>query len=155
MKLFIGRPRLVVSHSTCPPLSSPPHANSFVIGPAVIKHTQSNSIPPYLRTTKSIPSRQLTVSDTTANLAEDPPRSPAPVSTGGRSGVRRSSDGHNEHSRIVLPPETGEQPSLSSGLSDAPWLNGRRPGSLYSIIEYEYPPPPLPPPPPLCSPFTI
>ena len=33
------RPRLVVSHSTCPPLL-PPHANSFVIGPAVIKHTQ-------------------------------------------------------------------------------------------------------------------
>ena len=33
------RPRLVVSRSTCPPLSSPPHANSFVIGPAVIKHT--------------------------------------------------------------------------------------------------------------------
>jgi hypothetical protein len=30
-----------------------------------------------------------------------------------------------------------EQPSLSSGLSDAPWLNSRRPGSLYSIIEYE------------------
>jgi len=29
------RPRLVVSRSTCPPLSSPPHANSFVIGPAV------------------------------------------------------------------------------------------------------------------------
>ncbi len=36
-----------------------------------------------------------------------------------------------------VPPETGEQPSLSSGLSDAPWLNRRRPGSLYSIIEYE------------------
>jgi len=33
------RPRLVVSRSTCPPLSSPPHANSFVLGPAVIKHT--------------------------------------------------------------------------------------------------------------------
>ena len=33
------RPRLVVSHSTCPPLSSSPPANSFVIGPAVIKHT--------------------------------------------------------------------------------------------------------------------
>jgi hypothetical protein len=33
------RPRLVVSHSTCPPLSSSPHAHSFVIGPAVIKHT--------------------------------------------------------------------------------------------------------------------
>jgi hypothetical protein len=47
------------------------------------------------------------------------------------------SDGHSEHSRIVLPQETGEQPSLSSGLSDAPWLNRRRPGSLYSIIEYD------------------
>ncbi len=35
------RPRLVVSHSTCPPLSSSPHAHSFVIGPAVIKHTRS------------------------------------------------------------------------------------------------------------------
>ena len=34
------RPRLVVSHSTCPPLSSSPPANSFVIGPAVIKHTR-------------------------------------------------------------------------------------------------------------------
>jgi hypothetical protein len=33
------RPRLVVSHSTCPPLSSSPHANRFVIGPAVIKNT--------------------------------------------------------------------------------------------------------------------
>ena len=35
------RPRLVVSHSTCPPLSSSPHANSFVIGPAVINHTHT------------------------------------------------------------------------------------------------------------------
>jgi len=30
------RPRLVVSHSTCPPLSPSPHANSFVIGTAGI-----------------------------------------------------------------------------------------------------------------------
>ena len=30
------KPRLVVSHSTRPPLSSSPHAHSFVIGPAVI-----------------------------------------------------------------------------------------------------------------------
>jgi hypothetical protein len=37
------RPRLVVSHSTCPPLSPPPNANSFVIGPAVIKHTHTFS----------------------------------------------------------------------------------------------------------------
>jgi len=34
------RPRLVVSRSTCPPLSPSPHANSFVIGTAVINtHT--------------------------------------------------------------------------------------------------------------------
>jgi hypothetical protein len=30
------RPRLVVSRSTCPPLSPSPHANSFVMGTAVI-----------------------------------------------------------------------------------------------------------------------
>jgi hypothetical protein len=34
------RPRLVVSRSTCPSLSPSPHANSFVIGTAVINtHT--------------------------------------------------------------------------------------------------------------------
>jgi hypothetical protein len=34
------RPRLVVSRSTCPPISPPPHVNSFVLGPAVINtHT--------------------------------------------------------------------------------------------------------------------
>jgi hypothetical protein len=38
------RPRLVVSHSTCPPLSSSPHAHSFVIGPAVIKHTHTHPL---------------------------------------------------------------------------------------------------------------
>ena len=51
--------------------------------------------------------------------------------------VGGSSDGQDEQSRIVLPPEAREQPSLSSGLSAAPWLNRRRPGSLYSIIEYD------------------
>ena len=89
----------------------------------------SNSIPPYLRTTESTSSRQPTVSATTASSAEAPPRSPAPMSTEDRSGVGGSSDGQDEQSRIVLPPETGEQPSLSSGLSDAPCLNRRRPGS--------------------------
>jgi hypothetical protein len=35
------RPRLVVSRSTCPPLSPSPHANSFIIGTAVInKHIE-------------------------------------------------------------------------------------------------------------------
>ncbi len=34
--------RLVWCHGTCPPLSSPPHANSFVIGPAVIKHKHTH-----------------------------------------------------------------------------------------------------------------
>jgi len=38
------RPRLVVSHSTCPPLSFPPHTNSSVIGPAVIKHTWAATV---------------------------------------------------------------------------------------------------------------
>jgi hypothetical protein len=50
----------------------------------------SNSIPPYLRTTEPTSSRQPTVSAATANLAEAPPRSPAPVSTAsteGRSAV--------------------------------------------------------------------
>jgi hypothetical protein len=37
------KPRLVVSHSTCPPLSSSPHAHSFVLGTAVINtHTPSS-----------------------------------------------------------------------------------------------------------------
>jgi hypothetical protein len=38
---------------------------------------------------------------------------------------------------IVLPPETGEQLSISPGLNDAPWFNHRRPGSLFSIVEKE------------------
>jgi hypothetical protein len=39
-----GRKRLVVSRSTCPPLSTPPHANSFIIGTAVINtHTQTSA----------------------------------------------------------------------------------------------------------------
>ena len=38
------KPRLVVSHSTCPPLSSSPHAHSFVLGTAVINtHTEQRS----------------------------------------------------------------------------------------------------------------
>jgi hypothetical protein len=82
-------------------------------------------------------SRQPTVPANTANSAGAPPRSPAQVSSEDQSGVGGSSDGQDEQSQIVLLPETGEQPSLSSGLSDAPWLNSRRPGSLYSIIEHE------------------
>jgi hypothetical protein len=42
-----------------------------------------------------------------------------------------------EQSQIVLPQEAGEKPLLSSDLSDTPWINHRRPGSLYNIIEYE------------------
>jgi hypothetical protein len=34
------KPRLVVSHSTCPPLSSSPHAHSFVLGTAVINNNK-------------------------------------------------------------------------------------------------------------------
>ena len=39
-------------------------------GAADLLSTSSNSIPPYLRTTESTPSRQPTVSATTATLAE-------------------------------------------------------------------------------------
>jgi hypothetical protein len=40
------KPRLVVSHSTCPPLSSSPHAHSFVLGTAVINtHTPTHTLP--------------------------------------------------------------------------------------------------------------
>jgi hypothetical protein len=39
------KPRLVVSHSTCPPLSPSPHAHSFVLGTAVINtHTISHDV---------------------------------------------------------------------------------------------------------------
>ena len=91
-----------------------PGANSGVAIRGDRRHlfAYSNSIPPYLRTTKSTSSRQKTVSATTANLSEAPPRSPAPVSTEDRSGVRGLSDGQDEQSLTVLPPETGEQPSL-------------------------------------------
>ncbi|MFN9941928.1 MAG: hypothetical protein ACK56I_20880, partial [bacterium] len=58
-------------------------------------------------------------------------------SGGGLRLVGGSSDGQDEQSQIVVPPETGEKPSLLSVLSDAPWLNRRHPGSLSSIIEYE------------------
>jgi hypothetical protein len=54
----------------------------------------SNSIPHYLRTTEPTSSRQTTVSATTANPAEAPPRSQALVSTEDRSWVGGSSDGH-------------------------------------------------------------
>jgi hypothetical protein len=36
------KPRLVTSHSTCPPLSPSPHANSFVIGTAVLNNNYSS-----------------------------------------------------------------------------------------------------------------
>ena len=39
------KPRLVVSHSTCPPLSSSPHAHSFVLGTAVINNNLDCCIP--------------------------------------------------------------------------------------------------------------
>ena len=38
------KPRLVVSHSTCPPLSSSSHAHSFVLGTAVINTTHNSKV---------------------------------------------------------------------------------------------------------------
>ena len=43
-------PRLFESHSTCPPLSSSPHAHSFVLGTAVIINNNSLSNPPSNKT---------------------------------------------------------------------------------------------------------
>ena len=37
------KPRLVVSHSTCSPRSSSPHAHSFVLGTAVINNNNNNT----------------------------------------------------------------------------------------------------------------
>ncbi len=60
-----------------------------------------------------------TVPDTTtANSTGAPPRSQAPVSTENQSGVGGSSVGQDKQSQIVLPQETGEQPSLLSSLND-------------------------------------
>jgi hypothetical protein len=42
------RPRLVVSRSTCPPISPSPHANSFIIGTAVI-NTRTRAMRPVSR----------------------------------------------------------------------------------------------------------
>ena len=50
------------------------------------------------------------------------------------AGASPTTSPSGEQSRIILPPETGEQPSLSSGWSDAPWLNRSRPGSLYLFV---------------------
>jgi len=75
--------------------------------------------------------------NTNANSAEAPPRSSAPVSTKDRSGVGGSSDGQNEQSRIVSYFRRRGAALTLVRLSDAPWLNRRRPGSLYTIVEYE------------------
>ena len=62
--------------------------------------------------------------------------------TSGRRVVRRP----RQQSRIVLPPETGEQPSLSSDLSDTPWVP-------YIILHPPAPPPPPPLPPSGAAPL--
>jgi len=61
----------------------------------------------------------------------------APVSTGDRSGVGGSSNSHDQQSRIVLRGEGSWAALTLVSLSDAPCLNRRCPGSLYSIVEYE------------------
>jgi len=43
------KPRLVVSNSTCPPLSSSPHAHSFVLGTAVINNNAGGTRAVWLR----------------------------------------------------------------------------------------------------------
>jgi hypothetical protein len=58
------RPRLVVSRSTCPPLSPSPHASSFVIGTAVINtHIHTMEVPQSLSFGTSVPYLQITSPD--------------------------------------------------------------------------------------------
>ena len=55
------KPRLVVSHSICPPLSSSPHAHSFVLGTAVINNNprrRRTSSGPYCRLWSCPPASQ-------------------------------------------------------------------------------------------------
>jgi hypothetical protein len=61
------KPRLVVSHSTCPPLSSSPHAHSFVLGTAVI-NTHGM---PHRTATKTVP--QTETCNTETLLLKGPP----------------------------------------------------------------------------------
>jgi hypothetical protein len=63
------RPRLVVSHSTCPPLSSSPHANSFVIGPAVIKHTHAERFASYRNDPAKIAAEIESIASSAASMA--------------------------------------------------------------------------------------
>jgi hypothetical protein len=137
-RISIGPEPVLAAHAPPPPAAvshcparegSAPHCGTeFFSNFQIWDSVSSNSIPRYLRTTAPTSSRQPTVPDTTANSAGAPPRFPAPVSTEGRSGVGVSSDSQDEQRQIILPQETGEQPSLSSGWSDAPWLNRRLPG---------------------------
>ena len=85
----------------------------------------SNSISPYLRTTEPTCSRQPTVLATTVKSAEAPPRSPAPVSTEGRSGYEGRQTAKT--SKVGLSYHRRQGSSPHSLLSDAPWLNRRRP----------------------------
>jgi hypothetical protein len=100
------RPRLVVSRSTCPPLSPSPHANSFIIGTAVINtHTwvstrnttslqtrdilESNGVSPFFATPKSTAALCTTTISTMAPLFLGlPPSSPRthPQATAFRDG---------------------------------------------------------------------
>ena len=56
------KPRLVVSHSTCPPLSSSPHAHSFVLGTTVI-NTHSEKRPSN--------SKEFRIGESQGNLSND------------------------------------------------------------------------------------
>jgi hypothetical protein len=53
------KPRLVVSHSACPPLSSSPHEHSVVLGTAVINISVQEHEPPQRRSLLPCPSQRL------------------------------------------------------------------------------------------------
>jgi len=53
------KPRLVVSHSTCPPLSSSPHVHSFVLGTAVNNNNRPLPAPATRRASASAEAQTL------------------------------------------------------------------------------------------------
>jgi hypothetical protein len=75
------RPRLVVPRNTCPPLS-PSHANSFVIGTAVINAHTSTAVCVeclFLRSPSRAPHRTPSACATRATYPDPPPVVPHPV----------------------------------------------------------------------------
>jgi len=122
------KPRLVVSHSTCPPLSSSPHAHSFVLGTAVINNNKLQRI--YKGCSRA--------SEAT-HVAGWVRRLSSTTGDQGRARRRASPDGRGEvMEEQSVPHDSGEEGRRRSRRGGAPRLRGgaagrskaRHPGAL-------------------------